>query len=36
MSKTGRPPNIPPQSKKALRKVIQEHPQATLSELAMA
>lgn len=36
MAKTGRPPVIPPSQYEALRKVVREHPQATLSELALA
>jgi transposase len=36
MSKIGRPPSIPPAEYKALRKMVQDHPQATLGELALA
>ena len=36
MAKTGRPPCIAPSQYEALRKIVQEHPQATLPELALA
>ena len=36
MGKTGRPAGIQPADYDALRKVVQEHPQATLEELAIA
>ena len=36
MVKKGRPPRIHPTQYEALRKLVQEHPQATLSELAQA
>lgn len=36
MVKKGRPPCVQPQEYEALRKMVQEHPQATLGELALA
>lgn len=36
MARTGRPPSIHPSQYEALRKLVQAHPQATLSELAQA
>ena len=36
MAKTGRPPSIHPTQYAALRRLVQDHPQATLAELAQA
>jgi len=36
MAKTGRPPSIRPAQYEALRKLVHDHPQATLPELALA
>ena len=36
MAKTGRPPVIPPGEYAALRQVVRDNPQATLSDLALA